>query len=199
MPNLSWNKPALGLVLYALTGVVLAQVQAAAPPAGNAPVPFASESADALVDALTCRIPHERYPNLMQLLRRERVDEFAQTYRQYSDPAWDLYQLETRVHVWGNESDAIVIASNRVMMAVAGSLDEVTQRLEHALEQSSQSPLSGALDDQHALVIFEARRPGLEGRVLLGCEYRIPDISLLDDPDDAWRKQLLDPSSPPTP
>ena len=55
----------------------------------------------------------------------------------------------------------------------------MTAQLEHALEQSSESPLSGALDDQHALVIFNAESPGLEGMVLLGCEYRIPDISLL--------------------
>lgn len=198
MRNRNWNKPVFGLVMYALTGAVLAQTQAPLP-ADNAAVPFASTGVDALVDALTCRVPYERYPNLMQQLRRERAADFTQTYRQYSDPAMDLYQLQARVHAWGNESDAIVIASNRVMMAVAGPLEEVTQRLEHALEQSSQSPLSGALDDQHALVIFEARRPGLEGMVLLGCEYRIPDISLLDDPADAWRRQSADPGSSPDP
>jgi hypothetical protein len=85
------------------------------------------------------------------------------------------------------------------MMAVQGSLDAVTAQLEHALEQSSESPLSGALDDQHALVIFNADAPGLEGMVLLGCEYRIPDISLLENPDDAWRKPRAVPASPAQP
>ncbi|HYM86725.1 MAG TPA: hypothetical protein VET30_08285, partial [Pseudoxanthomonas sp.] len=115
--------------------------------------------------------------------------------------------LEAPVQAWGNESDAILIEPNRVMMAVEGTLDEVTAKLEHALEQSSESPLSGALDDQHALLIFEAEQPGLEGMVLLGCEYRIPDVSLLDDPADAWRKQpkaenpapLLPPNTPSNP
>ncbi len=97
--------------------------------------------------------------------------------------------LEDPVQAWGNESDTIVISPNRVMVAVEGSLDAVTAQLEQSLAQSSQSPLSGALDDKHALVIFEADQPGLEGMVLLGCEYRIPEISLLDDPADAWRKK----------
>jgi hypothetical protein len=101
----------------------------------------------------------------------------------------DVYRLEDPVQAWGNESDTIVIGSNRVMVAVKGSLDTVTAQLEHSLEQSSQSPLSGALDDKHALVIFKAEQPGLEDMVLLGCEYRIPDISLLDDPADAWKKK----------
>ena len=75
-----------------------------------------------------------------------------------------------------------------LMLAVTGSLEEVTQRFEQALQQSSQSPLSMALDDQHALVIFSATQPGLEGTILLGCEYRMPGISLLENPEDAWRK-----------
>ena len=99
----------------------------------------------------------------------------------------DVYACVTSAGV-GHSSDTIVIAPNRVMMAVRGTLDEVTAALEQALAKSSESPLSGALDDQHALVIFQPAQPGLEGLVLVGCEYRIPDISLLEDPDDAWRK-----------
>ena len=161
-------------------------------PAIPATPPVASASAagaDALVDALTCRIGNDRYPGLMEEIRNERQQDFRQTYRQYSAPMMDVYRLEDPVQAWGNESDTIVIGPNRVMVAVKGSLDAVTAQLEHSLEQSSQSPLSGALDDKHALVIFEAEQPGLEGMVLLGCEYRIPDISLLDDPADAWRKK----------
>ena len=111
----------------------------------------------------------------------------------------DVYRLQDPIQAWGNESDTIVVGPNRVMVAVKDSLYAVTAQLEHSLEQSSQSPLSAALDDKHALVIFEAREPGLEGMVLLGCEYRIPDISLLDDPADAWRKQSADPGPPPMP
>jgi hypothetical protein len=124
----------------------------------------------------------------MREIRDEREEDFRQPYRQHNQPMLDVYRLEVPVSAWGNQSDFIVVAPNRVMMAVEGSLDAVTAKLEHTLEQSSESPLSGALDDQHALVIFNAESPGLEGMVLLGCEYRIADVSLLEDPDDSWRK-----------
>ncbi|KAF1708218.1 hypothetical protein [Pseudoxanthomonas sacheonensis] len=204
MRNRSSNKSLLGASLYACACLSVAQTPAgkpatvAAPPIA-VPPPVASAGADALADALTCRISYERYPGLMQEIRDEREEDFRQAYRQHSQPMLDVYRLEEPISAWGNESDVIVIAPNRVMMAVQGSLDAVTAQLEHALEQSSESPLSGALDDQHALVIFNADAPGLEGMVLLGCEYRIPDISLLEDPADAWRKHPVVPALPAKP
>jgi hypothetical protein len=204
MRNRSSSKALLGATLYLWVCVSFAQTPAAKPAATIAapvaqPTSVASAGADALADALTCRISYERYPGLMQEIREEREEDFRQAYRQYSQPMLDVYRLEEPITAWGNESDVIVIAPNRVMMAVQGSLDAVTAQLEHALEQSSESPLSGALDDQHALVIFNADAPGLEGMVLLGCEYRIPDISLLENPDDAWRKPRAVPASPAQP
>ena len=209
MRNRSSNKALLGASLYACVCLATAQMPVekpataaaapiAAPPIAAAP-PAVSAGADALADALTCRISYERYPGLMQEIRDEREDDFSQAYRQLSQPMLDVYRLEEPISAWGNESDVIVIAPNRVMMAVTGSLDAVTAQLEHALEQSSESPLSGALDDQHALVIFNAEAPGLQGMVLLGCEYRIPDISLLENPDDAWRKPPAVPVLPAKP
>ncbi len=198
MRNPSWSKSALGVALYAFAILVSAQD---GKPVIPAPPPVASASAagaDALIDALTCRIGNDRYAGLMEEIRNERPQDFRQTYRQYSAPMMDVYRMENPVQAWGSESDTIVIGPNRVMVAVQGSLDAITAQLEHSLEQSSQSPLSGALDDKHALVIFEADQPGLEGMILLGCEYRIPEISLLDDPEDAWRKkQAGDQPSPP--
>lgn len=200
MRNTSWNKPALGVALYAFAILSPAQDGKLAVPATPPVASTTAAGADALVDALTCRIGDDRYPGLMQEIRNERQEDFRQTYRQYNTPMMDAYRLEDPVQAWGNVSDTIVIGPNRVMLAVQGSLDGVTAQLEHSLEQSSQSPLSGALDDKHGLVIFEAEQPGLEGMVLLGCEYRIPDISLLDDPADAWRKkQAVDQPLPPHP
>lgn len=191
MRNPSWSKPSLGVALYAFAFLAPARAQDSKPSLPPSPTVAATNAAgaDALVDALTCRISYDRYPGLMEEIRNERQEDFRQTYRQYSAPMMDVYRLEDPVQAWGSESDTIVIGPNRVMVAVQGSLDAITAQLEHSLEQSSQSPLSGALDDKHALVIFEAEQPGLEGMVLLGCEYRIPDISLLDDPADAWRKK----------
>ena len=36
--------------------------------------------ADALLDALTCRISYDRYPGLMEEIRNERLKDFRQTY-----------------------------------------------------------------------------------------------------------------------
>lgn len=209
MQNRSWSKALLATSLAACSATALAQAVGNAASLPTRPAPTAStpttpapatagsaQGADALADALACRISNERLPGLMEEFREERAHAFAQTYRQYSAPMMDLYQLDEPVQAWGNTSDAIVIADQRVMMAVSGSLDDVTSQLEHALENSSASPLSGALDDQHALVIFKADQRGLEGMVLLGCEYRIPGLSLLDDPRDAWRKPPAEPSTP---
>lgn len=193
MRNPSWSRPILAAALAAVAAVCAAQ-GVPPPVAATAPAPVAAGTgtdnvgADALADALACRIGAARYPGLMQEIRGERQQDFRQVYRQYSEPMMDLYQLQEPVSAWGNQSEVVVIASNRVMLAVEGSLDEVTARLEAALEQSSRSPLSGGLDDQHALLIFEAGQPGLEGMVLLGCEYRIAGTSLLEDPADAWRR-----------
>lgn len=152
------------------------------PAVASAPMP----RGETLVEALTCRLGRESLPVLMQQLRRQRPDDFQQTYRQYSTPAMDLYRLRTPFNAWGLDSDSVLISDSRVLMAVDGTMDAVAEALETAL-QSSESPLGGALDEVHALVVMDADQPGLEGMVLLGCEYRMPGVSLLLDPADAWR------------
>ncbi len=199
----SWNKAASFSIALAwvlcCTATAQTPVVSATVPLPPSPSAIANLGADALLDALACRIAYARYPGLMRDIRAERQEDFRQAYRQYSDPMLDVYALREPVQAWGTESDTIVIASNRVMMAVKGSLDAVTAHLEQMLAESSQSPLSGALDEQHALVIFQAVQPGLEGMVLIGCEYRIADISLLEDPQDAWRKPPAAQPLPTTP
>lgn len=162
---------------------------AAAPtvvPATGAARDSGADGDDPLFDALTCRSGPE-VARLLARLRRDRPDDFVQTERQYSDPPMDLYRLEVPVQAWGQQSDAVVVTANRVLMVVNGSADEVARVLETSLA-GSEAPLSGPLDDQHALVLYTEERPGLQQRVLIGCEYRLPELSLLDDPDDAWRK-----------
>jgi len=150
------------------------------------------DTGDALIDALTCRSDNVALPGLLARLRRERPDDFTQTDRQYSQPVMDLYRLEYPVQAWGHVSDAVVITENRVLMVVPGPVDAATKRLEERLADSAAQPLSGALDDQHALVLYEEERPGLQQQVLIGCEYRLQGLSLLDNPEDLWR-------APPTP
>ncbi|MET0807401.1 MAG: hypothetical protein ABWX93_01455 [Pseudoxanthomonas sp.] len=206
MASRSWNRTALRALLAlssaagcAVTAQTRLGAQATAPFTPASATAPASVGTDALADALACRIEPARYPGLMREIREERKDDFRQAYRQYSEPMMDVYTLREPVQAWGSQSDTIVIAPNRVMLAVKGTLDAVTRSLEHSLEESSESPLSGALDDQHALVIFEAKQPGLERLVLLGCEYRTQDISLLEDPDDAWRSKPSEAIAPATP
>lgn len=151
-----------------------------------APVP-APGPTDTLLDALTCRTAIADLPALLQRLRRERPTEFVQTERQYSAPMMDLYRLEAPVQAWGHRSDAVVITDSRVLLLVDSPIEQATAQLERALEDSKDAPLSAALDDGHALVVYPGEQPGLQGRTLVGCEYRMPSLSLLADPDDAWR------------
>ncbi len=162
-------------------------------PAADAAMP-----SNTLLDALTCRTAAADIAGLLPRLRRERPAEFVQTERQYSAPMMDLYRLDEPVHAWGHRSDAVVVAANRVLIAVEGPLEHAAMQLEQALEQSRDMPLSSAFDEQHALVVYAAEQPGLEDRVLIGCEYRIADLSLLDDPLDSWRK-VPSPASVPQP
>jgi len=195
MRTRSLNKVLAGAALAALPMFCRAQ----SPPAAPAmPAADAAESSDTLRDALTCRTSAADIAGLLPRLRRERRSEFVQTERQYSAPEMDLYRLNDPVHAWGHDSDAVVIAANRVLIAVEGPLEQAAMQLEHALEQSRDTPLSSAFDEQHALVVYAAERPGMEDRVLIGCEYRIPDLSLLDDPLDSWRK-VPSPASVPQP
>jgi hypothetical protein len=166
------------------------------PSAPETPAADAAAPSDTLRDALTCDTTAADIAGLLPRLRRERPSEFVQTERQYSAPVMDLYRLNEPVHAWGHDSDAVVIASNRVLISVEGPLEQAAMQLEQALEQSRDAPLSSAFDEQHALVVYAAEQPGLKGRVLIGCEYRIPDLSLLDDPLDDWRKPM---SSTPAP
>ena len=193
MRTRNWNKAFAGAVLAALSMLCQAQSPPAAPAMSTAD---AAAPSDTLRDALTCRTAADDIAGLLPRLRQERPSEFVQTERQYSAPVMDLYRLNDPVHAWGHESDAVVIAANRVLIAVEGPLEQAAMQLEQALEQSRDTPLSSAFDEQHALVVYAAVQPGLEDRVLIGCEYRIADLSLLDDPLDDWRKPALPAPAP---
>lgn len=144
-----------------------------------------------LADALDCRVDDAQLPELLARLRELRPEDFAQTERQYSGPDMDLYRLAGPVHAWGNEGDAIVVAANRVMLAVHATADEASWQVDRYLEQSGESPMTGLLDARHGLVVYPAELPGLEDMTLVGCEYRVDGLSLLENPADAWRRQPL--------
>lgn len=180
----------LALAAFWLAGAVpaLSAPPAVAPAASTPVAPAVPEGpTDTLVAALTCRTTVADLSRLLPRLRRERPTEFVQTERQYSAPMMDLYRLEEPVNAWGHESDAVLITDNRVLLLVDSPIEQATAQLERTLEASKDAPLSGALDDAHALVVYADERPGLRGRTLVGCEYRLPDVSLLADPADAWR------------
>lgn len=182
----NWNKTLVCMAGLLAGPAVAQQLPAiATPPQAESAT---SDSGDALVDALTCRSDNAALPGLIARLRRERPNDFRQTDRQYSDPPMDLYRLEDPVNAWGHESDAVVFTANRVLMVVPGPVEMATKQLEDSLAASAATPLSGALDDQHALVLYAEQRPGLQQRVLIGCEYRVEGLSLIDDPQDAWRR-----------
>jgi len=175
------------LALACLAGAAPAPAQTAAESAPPAVPALAGTPSDTLLDALACRTTGADLGGLLPRLRRERPAEFVQAERQYSAPPMDLYRLDEPVQAWGHRSDAIVVTDDRVLMLVDAPIDQAAAQLERALEESLAAPLSGALDEYHALVVYAGERPGLQGRTLIGCEYRIPGVSLLADPADAWR------------
>ena len=182
----SSNRVSIALASLWLAGAapVSAQSEADAPPPSPA---VTATPSDTLLDALTCRTASGDLITLLQRLRRERPTEFTQTERQYSAPMMDLYRLAEPVLAWGHHSDAVVITDNRVLLLVDDSIEQAAAQLERALEDSRDAPLSGALDDFHALVVYPGEHAGLRQRTLIGCEYRMPGVSLLADPADAWR------------
>ena len=182
----SSNRVSIALASLWLAGAapVSAQSDADAPPPSPA---VTATPSDTLLDALTCRTASGDLITLLQRLRRERPMEFTQTERQYSAPMMDLYRLAEPVLAWGHHSDAVVITDNRVLLLVDDNIEQAAAQLERALEDSRDAPLSGALDDFHALVVYPGEHAGLRQRTLIGCEYRMPGVSLLADPADAWR------------
>ena len=146
MRSHNWNRAALLALAALCCGPAFAQANVGGQPADLPTDTPPLSGIDTLSDALACRIDETRFPQLMRTLRGERAREFSQTYRQYSAPDLDLYQLDAPAQAWGNQSTAVVIAENRVMLAVTGSLDEVTQRLEQALH-----PLPPAVDSKQCL------------------------------------------------
>lgn len=182
----SSNRVSIALASLWLAGAapVSAQSDTDAPPPSPA---VTATPSDTLLDALTCRTASGDLITLLQRLRRERPTEFTQTERQYSAPMMDLYRLAEPVLAWGHHSDAVVITDNRVLLLVDDSIEQAAAQLERALEDSRDAPLSGALDDFHALVVYPGEHAGLRQRTLIGCEYRMPGVSLLADPADAWR------------
>ena len=194
-PIAAWTASALLAVSCARQAQAQAQAfypEAADTAAVTAAGDPASNPGEALLtDALDCRVDDVGLPGLLARLRQTRPGDFMQAERQYSAPDMDLYRLAQPVRAWGSEGDAVVVAVNRVLLAVAASPDETSQRVDQYLERSGDSPVSGRLDARHGLVVYPAGLAGLEGMTLVGCEYRIEGLSLLDDPADDWRRQPL--------
>lgn len=195
-PDRNWSNRCR-IAGWLLLAPVLASAQQV--PYGDPGTDDALPPGDALGDALACRSDGAGLRDLLPRLRRERPDEFVQTDRQYSQPMMDLYRLQAPVRAWGNSGDAIAVTRNRVMLGVRGSMEGISRRIDLELEASRDSPLPGVLDDAHVLVVYPADLPGLDGIVLLGCEYRIEGLSLLDDPADAWRRRAPSPPNSTSP
>lgn len=134
---------------------------------------------DSLLEALSCRTDLTDMPGLLGRLREERPADFIQAQRQYATPMMDSYRLRDAVSAWGSRSDTVVITDDRVLLAIAGDMPAVTAELEKHLQASADAPLAAALDEQHALVVYQSDQPGLQDLVLVGCEYRLPGLSLL--------------------
>ncbi|MFT3756094.1 MAG: hypothetical protein QM769_09125 [Pseudoxanthomonas sp.] len=173
--------------LLALAGTAPAQqaLNTDNTPAATAPAMLPG-GADLLSAALACRLDDMQLPDLLPRLRRERPQDFTQAERQYANPDMDLYRLADPANAWGQRSDAVIIAANRVLLAIPGDTAEITARVDAYFGESL---LPDALDAHHALLVYQVQQPGLQDMTLIGCEYQVEGLSLLDDPADDWRKR----------
>ncbi|MFT4255683.1 MAG: hypothetical protein QM599_01760 [Pseudoxanthomonas sp.] len=173
-------------LLWALPGLT-GTAKAQQPPAENITAPaMLPGDTDLLAAALACRLDDTQLPNLLPRLRRERPQDFTQAERQYSNPDMDLYRLADPASAWGQHGDAVVIAANRVMLALPGEDADIAARVDAWLGQAL---LPDALDAHHALLVYRLQQPGLQGMTLVGCEYQVEGLSLLDNPADDWRRR----------
>lgn len=125
-----------------------------------------------LARALSCRLDDSAVATLMGGLAAE--DPGMKSAAQaFAAPSGNLYRLARPVSALGASADAIYVAPGRIAMVVPGeTLATVTARLQ--LEPTSYGPAERPVDDGRTLIAYQLHQDGLNGKVLVGCEYGNP-------------------------
>lgn len=128
-----------------------------------------------LARALSCDLARSEVNNLLGELAATQP-EFSKATKEYALPSMNLYTLSEATSAYGHQSKEIVVMPGRIMLAVDGAaLDEVVKVQE--LIPDPNSPASKVVGDDKAIIAYQARQKGLESKVLIGCEYRMPEAA----------------------
>lgn len=131
---------------------------------------------DLLNRALSCSLDKSEVKSLPSGLAAARP-ELLKATKEYSLPSMNLYTLNEAASAHGHQSKEIVVMPGRIMLAVDGAaLDEVI-KAQGLTSEDSYSPASKVAGEDKAVIAYQARQKGLESKVLIGCEYRMPEAA----------------------
>jgi hypothetical protein len=125
-----------------------------------------------LARALSCKIDDGAVATLMDRLAAEDAG-MKSPAQAFAAPSGNLYRLKTPVSALGYAADAIYVSPGRIAMVVSGQTPEsVGGKLQ--LTPDAYGPAERPVDDAHKLIAYQLHQGGLDGKVLVGCEYGDP-------------------------
>ena len=136
-----------------------------------APAPaFAGESL--LARAVSCKIADSAVATLMDKLAAEDAG-LKSPAQAFAAPSGNLYRLKAPVSALGYSAEAIYVSPGRIAMVVSGQVpDSVAAKLQ--LTPDPYAPAERPIDDAHKIIAYQLHQGGLDGKVLVGCEYGDP-------------------------
>ena len=125
-----------------------------------------------LARAVSCRIDAGAVATLMDKLAAEDAG-MKSPAQAFAAPSGNLYRLKAPIAALGYAADAIYVSPGRIAMVVSGQTpDAVAAKLQ--LTPDAYGPAERAIDDAHKIVAYQLHQGGLDGKVLVGCEYGDP-------------------------
>lgn len=129
---------------------------------------FAS-GATLLENALSCKLKDVEVESLMRNLAASQP-AFAKPAKQVMAPSADIYRMAQPVTALGYSSTEVVVTPGRILLAVPGTpLKQAIGKLN--LTEEPYSPAKREIRPTVSVVAFQMSSDGLEGKLLVGCEY----------------------------
>ncbi|WP_245487094.1 hypothetical protein [Rhizobium leguminosarum] len=130
-----------------------------------------------LVHALTCELPSGEVKNLPADLEAS-VPGFAAPKKEFALPSMNLYSLEKPISAFGYTSSEVLIQPGRILLAISGTnLDAVIKSQELTVADIDILPALKQVGLNTAIIAFRSGQEDLASKVLLGCEYRMPEAA----------------------
>ena len=130
-----------------------------------------------LVHALTCELSSGEVKNLPANLKAS-VPGFAAPEKEFVLPSMDFYSLEKPISAFGYTSSEVLVQPGRILLAISGTnLDAVIKSQELTAADMDILPALKQVGPNMAIVAFRSGQEDLASKVLLGCEYQMPEAA----------------------